>query len=29
MQDHLISLAIEESVATGRDVTTTAEAWAG
>jgi predicted dehydrogenase len=29
LQDHLISLAIEESVATGRDVTTTTEAWAG
>ena len=28
LQDHLISLAIEESVATGRDVTTTTEAWA-
>ena len=27
LQDHLISLAIEESVATGRDVTTTTEAW--
>jgi predicted dehydrogenase len=29
MQDHLVSLAIEESAATGRDVATTAEAWAG
>ena len=29
LQDHLISLAIEASVATGCDVTTTAEAWAG
>jgi predicted dehydrogenase len=29
LQDHLISVAIEESAATGRDVTTTAEAWAG
>jgi predicted dehydrogenase len=28
MQDHLISVAIGESVATGRDVTTTTEAWA-
>ena len=28
LQDHLISLAIEESLATGRDVTTTTEAWA-
>ncbi|SCE72170.1 Gfo/Idh/MocA family protein [Micromonospora chokoriensis] len=28
-QDHLISLAIGESVRTGRAVTTTAEAWAG
>jgi predicted dehydrogenase len=28
IQDHLISVAIEESVATGRDVTTTTEAWA-
>ena len=28
-QDHLISLAIEESIATGRDVTTAIEAWAG
>ena len=28
MQDHLISLAIEESLATGLDVTTTTEAWA-
>jgi predicted dehydrogenase len=29
LQDHLISLAIEESLATGRAVTTTVEAWAG
>jgi predicted dehydrogenase len=29
LQDHLLSLAIEESLATGRDVTTTTEAWAG
>jgi predicted dehydrogenase len=28
-QDHLISLAIEESVRTGRPVVTTKEAWAG
>ena len=28
LQDHLISLAIEESIASGRDVTTTVEAWA-
>jgi predicted dehydrogenase len=28
LQDHLISLAIEESAATGRDVTTSTEAWA-
>lgn len=28
LQDHLVSLAIEESRATGRDVTTTTEAWA-
>jgi predicted dehydrogenase len=28
LQDHLLSLAIEESVATGRDVTTTTEDWA-
>jgi predicted dehydrogenase len=28
LQDHLIGLAIEESAATGRDVTTTTEAWA-
>jgi hypothetical protein len=28
LQDHLISVAIEESLATGRDVTTTTEAWA-
>jgi predicted dehydrogenase len=29
LQDHLISVAIEASLATGRDVTTTTEAWAG
>ena len=29
LQDHLISLAIEEAVATGSAVTTTTEAWAG
>ena len=29
LQDHLISVAIEESLATGLDVTTTTEAWAG
>ncbi len=29
LQDHLISLAIGESLATGRDVTTATEAWAG
>ena len=29
LQDHLISVAIEESLASGRDVTTTSEAWAG
>ena len=29
LQDHLLSLAIEESVRTGRDVTTSVEAWAG
>ena len=29
MQDHLVSLAIGESLATGRDVRTTVEAWAG
>ena len=29
LQDHLISVAIEESLATGRVVTTTTEAWAG
>lgn len=28
LQDHLISVAIGESLATGRDVTTTTEAWA-
>jgi hypothetical protein len=28
LQDHLLSLAITESAATGRDVTTTVEAWA-
>jgi predicted dehydrogenase len=28
LQDHLIGVAIEESRATGRDVTTTTEAWA-
>jgi predicted dehydrogenase len=28
LQDHLISVAIEESLATGADVTTTTEAWA-
>jgi predicted dehydrogenase len=28
LRDHLISLAIEQSLATGRDVTTTTEAWA-
>jgi len=28
LQDHLISLAIGESVATGRPVTTHTEAWA-
>jgi predicted dehydrogenase len=28
LQDHLISIAIGESAATGRDVTTTTEAWA-
>ena len=28
LQDHLISVAIEESLATGLDVTTTTEAWA-
>jgi predicted dehydrogenase len=28
LQDHLVSLAIGESLATGRDVTTTTEAWA-
>ena len=28
LQDHLISVAIGESLATGRDVTTTSEAWA-
>jgi hypothetical protein len=27
LQDHLISVAIGESLATGRDVTTTTEAW--
>jgi len=29
LQDHLLSLAIEESAATGRPVTTGTEAWAG
>jgi hypothetical protein len=28
LQDHLISVAIEESAATGRDVTTSTAAWA-
>ena len=28
LQDHLVSLAIEQSATTGRDVTTTIEAWA-
>ena len=28
LQDHLISVAIEEALATGRDVTTTTEPWA-
>ena len=28
LQDHLISVAIGESLETGRDVTTTTEAWA-